>query len=605
MFFFCIWGFLSLVALFFEQVHPFPPHVEFLFCCLKVVQILVLAYLKLPQLHIESLVLVPHVLATWVMSQVPVADVDVIELVQRYYVHIWISLSLLVTQVRPAPLCLTLLADQAVRVVYGLPWEPKLEELNCLAIWCTIAAFILISAWSDQRNLWSLYEAQQQLVKSKMECELEKEATEALLSMHCDAGLCWVGADGATVIHSSAALDAVLRAPMCGRELAAAMPEAEAARFRSATRGVSEGAKRAPVRLLPTTLLRASATPVPVDLWIVDRRTEFAQRAGPAGADAPGDSGARRGFLVGVRLVPGVEENPLAQGAPWAPFPRVETAGAGDSSPSGAGASDGDAAGGDESSGEGADEVQLARPRSGRQRTASSLAGPSCASVASAATLLPRVLPAPRLHTCSRQALEAGLLGDPPSLQLARVECQQTRETVLAALDLVCKHAAGGALVCVAEGAAFDRTFQTRAAGSQSTAPTIQLCDDGYMNRKLQGLPIVDPRFAEAFREFTRHTADDRWPPDAADAGCRGRPKDGAFLIDVRGQRKACAAKLLGLQPAVSWPDRGTRHEAAAACAWAVPGSVAVVRSDRGSVCVVMRQGGQIHAYEVADECPV
>uniref|UniRef100_A0A7S2NSR6 DAC domain-containing protein n=1 Tax=Zooxanthella nutricula TaxID=1333877 RepID=A0A7S2NSR6_9DINO len=600
--FFAIGGVLSLVAVVCQQDPP--PLVAAVSCGVKSCQFFTAKFVTLTQLHLELMILVPHILFIWCIARAPTSDAEASE--RRSHVLLWTSLSLLTTQVRPVPLCLALLADQAIQVAYLRILHPTPGEC-----WITsggVLSFILFAAWSDQQTLRELFQAEQHLVASMQECALEKEASEALLAMHCDAGLCWVAADGVTVIHSSAVLDAVVGAPMGGRKLSAVMPVAEAARLRGATREVSGGGKRAPVRLLPTALLRADATPVPVDLFIVDRRTEFAQQADRGAPDAPGSTVAQPGFLVGVRLAPGGEEQPPAQGAQWVPFAGAEHAGDDESVVSGVGDDlGGNESNDDKSSASGA-EMDVAPPGwlvAHQLSIVSSAGGPSCASIRSAATLLPRRLPAPRLHTCCRQALEAGILRGAPELQPVQVECQHTQTTVLAALELVCAHAAGGALVCVADGAAFDRVFQPRAECGQNTAPTVQLCDEGYMNRRLQGLPIADARFAEAFRDFTEHAAGDRWPEDAADPFCRGRPKDGAFLIDARGQRKACAAKLLGLPPAVSWPNRGTRHEAAAACAWAVSGSVVLVRSDSGSVCFVRRHAGQIHVYEVADACPV
>merc|ERR1712151_49901 len=81
--------------------------------------------------------------------------------------------------------------------------------------------------------------------------------------------------------------------------------------------------------------------------------------------------------------------------------------------------------------------------------------------------------------------------------------------------------------------------------------------------------------------------------------GARGQPKDGAFLIGFSGYRAKCAAKILGLRPPMAWRGVGTKHEAALACAWAVRGSVVVVRSDSGTLHVLWRRGNVAHVHKI------
>jgi len=119
------------------------------------------------------------------------------------------------------------------------------------------------------------------------------------------------------------------------------------------------------------------------------------------------------------------------------------------------------------------------------------------------------------------------------------------------------------------------------------------------MTNLLRGVHIADERFATAFAEFTEHTENDRWPVEHPDAAARGQPKDGAFLINTSGYRLKCSVKLLGLPPPRSWGGVGTKHEAALACAWAIPGSWVLVRSDAGTIHVLFRRDGSLHVQQL------
>merc|ERR1712039_136393 len=114
-----------------------------------------------------------------------------------------------------------------------------------------------------------------------------------------------------------------------------------------------------------------------------------------------------------------------------------------------------------------------------------------------------------------------------------------------------------------------------------------------------RGIHVRDLRFRDAFREYTRHTDDDRWPENHPDEVARGLPKDGAFLLSTDGFRVKCSAKLLGLVPAARWEGVGTKHEAALACAWAIPSAFVFVKSDSGSIHIVQKQDTVLHVYRV------
>jgi len=216
-------------------------------------------------------------------------------------------------------------------------------------------------------------------------------------------------------------------------------------------------------------------------------------------------------------------------------------------------------------------------------------------------TLHSACLPCPAIHECRREEILEMFVNSGSHDKLPGHEVPQAIDTYVAALELMCDHALGGALVCIADAEAFQQVF---AAGDQDSGggqPCTRSSDQGYMTASLRGIHITDPRFREAFREFTRHTSNDCWPSDHPDESARGRPKDGAFLLSRTGYRVQCSAKLLGLAPVARWANVGTKHEAALACAWAVPGSVVFVRSDRGTLHLVAKQQDKLHVYHLSD----
>jgi len=119
------------------------------------------------------------------------------------------------------------------------------------------------------------------------------------------------------------------------------------------------------------------------------------------------------------------------------------------------------------------------------------------------------------------------------------------------------------------------------------------------MTERLRGIHVSHRDFAKAFQEFTEHSDTDRWPVNHPNKDARGQPKDGAFLISFSGYRAKCAAKILGLRPPMVWPGVGTKHEAALACAWAMRGSVVLVRSDSGTLHGIWRRGSVAHVHRI------
>lgn len=422
----------------------------------------------------------------------------------------------------------------------------------------------------SQHTQWrAIYEVQQELAA-------EKEASEALVSMICDAA-CWIAADGDTVSSGDPRLDTIMGGlRMQGQSLGSYMPQDERDRLRQATGRMRDPALRIPsVTLLPVTLLPPCTGPIEADLLIVDRRMAFAapgEAVDPIRSRVvqPGDVRHRRGFLVGFRL-----SNPI----------HVDS---GLISPSSV-YSDTEQAGITSHAGLAACALDLEDGHSDDSVVEASIPD----------TLLSAKLPAPLMHVCSRAELEAALLHGAGHLSLLRVACPQRRETILAAIKLVFESARGGALVCVADAKDFRQVFKEGLDDSGKPGPAIRVCDGGYMTDRLRGMHIKDAQFALAFQDFTEHSDTDCWPSDFCDQAARGLPKDGAFLIASSGYRVKCAAKLLGLPPPGCWENRGTKHEAALACAAAVRDCYVLVRSECGSIHMVVREGGVLHAYTV------
>lgn len=170
------------------------------------------------------------------------------------------------------------------------------------------------------------------------------------------------------------------------------------------------------------------------------------------------------------------------------------------------------------------------------------------------------------------------------------------KATICSAVGLICDCARGGALVVVARASSFQQVFEH---DDRMFKPVICSCDEGYMTDLLRNCHVTDPRFAEVFRDFTEHSASDRWPSDHPNPAARGQPKDGAILIDVSGYRTKCAAKILGLPPTEGWKGVGTRHATALACACYIDGAVVLVRSESSIIHGLFRHAGSVHAYRL------
>mmetsp|Transcript_132978 Transcript_132978/g.384531 ORF Transcript_132978/g.384531 Transcript_132978/m.384531 type:complete len:647 (-) Transcript_132978:236-2176(-) len=490
-------------------------------------------------------------------------------------------------------MCMVLDAGQ----IWLAAWRKGYADPPCAFMFSGIAMAVFVQC--AQHTQWrDIYDAQQ-------DDAAEKEASEALLSMICDAA-CWIAADGETVLRGDSRLDSIMGISMQGKKLSAYLPEPERKRLYDTMGRGCCAALRVPVTLLPVTLLRPQAAAVDVDLFIVDRRLAFAAARVSADLDARGAVASnkkdRLGFLIGFRLaVPwqafSAPISPLASEAaqqqylvPCPPLP-VEML---NEASEDACTSDG-----------GSDSVcselfMNTRADIDMHRPQSVVSGPKPASVTSIpATLASAQLPAPQVHACTRQDVEVALRGESGIINFPKVPCLRKRETIGAALALICDHASGGALICVGDARSFQQVFVAADELANRRVPAIRVCDGGYMTQRLKGVHITDPIFAEAFREFTERSDTDCWPEGYADVPARGLPKDGAFLIASSGYRLKCAAKLLGMVPPGCWEKKGTKHEAALACAAAVAGCCVLVRSDAGTVHIVMRDKDQLHVYSL------
>jgi len=419
-----------------------------------------------------------------------------------------------------------------------------------------------------------VFEAQNQL-------DTDKQGLKRLLYMVFDAA-CWVEPGTGLIVRSDQRLDAMLGLgqSMMGREMGLHMPADERVLFaaRIACRATM-GCER-PVELVRSKLIAKDGQHVDVELFIADLRDARAC------ADL---QGGFAGFLIGIRFahpmnasLGGQEDADTLDRTPVSLTPTGTDLQAVASeqrlSEENVALLGSDAL----SSGGLAPAVQPAR---------------SLCATSLPETLQSAALPCPRLHVCSRPEFESVVAGAPCFDDFPRVNCSMTRRTLLQAIELLFDHAAGGALLCVADAEAFRHVFDSGMPGR----PTAQACDQGYMTERLRGAHISDPRFAAAFREFTRHSDNDRWPLDHVDERARGRPKDGAFLVSRSGYRIKCAAKLLGLAPSATWANMGTKHAVALACAWEVPGCFVFVRSDGGARHVVVRRRGSLHVYDLRE----
>jgi len=450
-------------------------------------------------------------------------------------------------------------------------------DVDFLVAWLTVlaaAGAIALNTFCVRQELYNQLEA-------------EQAATKALISMTCDAGF-WMAADGDTIVRGDDYLDTIMGARMEGTRLSERLAESDVKRLRRAIAG-----RPGSVQLLPATIRRPDAPPFEADLFIVAASAH-----------------AKNRFLIGLRLSQPLEvEAPHGTGAP--PDGGCEDAVVPvDSQCSSAGvlrhssalslATSAAALAADGVSAAIRRQLQAAAWAS-RAESSADLEGGSVASYP--ATLASCMLEPLQVQPCVRRHMVDRLLS------ATGTRHPHLAETVRAALDLCCNHAQGGGLVILAEEQAFAQVFcgglhEEDAGGVEKSGPILQTSDGGYMTSRLRGVHVSDERFSKAFQEFTQHSETDRWPSDYPDADARNLPKDGAFLLDASGFRLKCAAKLLGLPPPRSWHGVGTKHEAAAACAWAVSGCIALVRSDGGSIHGIVRDGGVLRAYRVLPEPP-
>merc|ERR1719401_2677884 len=209
-------------------------------------------------------------------------------------------------------------------------------------------------------------------------------------------------------------------------------------------------------------------------------------------------------------------------------------------------------------------------------------------------TLYSTYQPTLPVETCSRAELVE---------QLSRIAADvEMVKTLQCAIGLVCDTARGGAFVILAPVESFTSVFSMDSSlnlKTRSQPAVLRASDGGYMTERLKGRHISEPCFADAFGDFTEHSDTDRWPHDHPDVDARGMPKDGALLLNEKGYCVKCAAKIVGLRPPALWSSVGTRHEAALACAWAIPNSVVLIRSDGGTIHGLARQEDNIAAYQL------
>ena len=161
--------------------------------------------------------------------------------------------------------------------------------------------------------------------------------------------------------------------------------------------------------------------------------------------------------------------------------------------------------------------------------------------------------------------------------------------TLSAAIELCLKHTGGPALVLIAEKEALRLVFcddEDEGSNPESVVgPTMWAADSGYMTERLRNQHVSDPRFAEAFRDFTNSSDGGCWPEDYPDKAARKLEKGGALVLDATGYRLKCAAQTSGLPTPPVMPHRaGKLHHDALAYVWAISPCIALVRDSDGSL---------------------
>jgi hypothetical protein len=134
---------------------------------------------------------------------------------------------------------------------------------------------------------------------TEQELSIEKDATQSLITMICDASV-WIAADCETIVRSHKHFDGLLGMEMVGQRITTYLEEPQV--LQRALENAS-GSSRSSVQLIASTLLGQESQPLTrVEMFIVDRREAFASTASLE-SSAWSARSERLGFLLGVRLV--------------------------------------------------------------------------------------------------------------------------------------------------------------------------------------------------------------------------------------------------------------------------------------------------------------
>mmetsp|Transcript_119832 Transcript_119832/g.382525 ORF Transcript_119832/g.382525 Transcript_119832/m.382525 type:complete len:326 (+) Transcript_119832:266-1243(+) len=197
----------------------------------------------------------------------------------------WIRcIPLVLSGIRRLPFACCLLVDAVILFVSLAVRHVPIDAHEILG---AVATTIVVSC--------CVYYLEQTRWMALFDVEAEKEASEALLSMICDAA-CWLAADGDEISRSDPRLDFLMGCSMSGKLLQDFLPEKEQSRLASIV-GTCPRMIHDPATLLPSTLLGPGEAPICVDLFIVDRRSTFSSVL----------VHEHRGFLIGFRLTAPVE----------------------------------------------------------------------------------------------------------------------------------------------------------------------------------------------------------------------------------------------------------------------------------------------------------
>jgi len=415
-------------------------------------------------------------------------------------------------------------------------------------LYATIALVHLVMLFRDQLSTRQLYAAEVSL-------QAEKSACESLLRMACDT-LVILEADGRTVRRTSRELDSLMGQDMIGKDITGLFAygwEAILDMLKD-DQGLDERVtlRHVTIRTPALALVRARAYVVVQEEAVPSALRGSRSAAGPSGV------------LLGLQF-----EEPVDLSVASVRSPCMTTTAASASIPDRM---------------EGGCEGAVVR-RVSNSSTVSCPQPPSL-TLESATAMLPRLIPtslsSAQLMLVMREVVRDTL----------------TRETIETVIKLACTQARGGALVVIAPMVSYLSVFNGNLESGRCKA-MLKTSDGGYMTKRLHRVHVGTDSFAQAFVDFTEHTATDRWPSDYHDEQARGQPKDGAFLLDTWGFCRRCAVKLLGLHTPRGWEGVGTKHEAALAAAWSLENSIVVVSSESGSVHCIWRQADDISAIRV------